>query len=132
MPEGATESALEALPPELDPITPMVDRDHEMHWLRGTWRQSRRGKGRLVFVSGPAGIGKTRLIAELAGWVHERSGRVRYAGAGGAGTALAIAAVREVAEATDPRNTSFRPGPGRELAPAPLVSEGIDDGDLGR
>jgi WD40 repeat protein/class 3 adenylate cyclase len=102
VPEAATEPALEPLPPELDPITPMVDRDHEMHWLRGTWRQSRRGKGRLVFVSGPAGIGKTRLIAELAGWVHERSGRVRYAGAGGAGTALAIAAVREVAEATDP------------------------------
>jgi WD40 repeat protein/class 3 adenylate cyclase len=102
VPEAATEPALEPLPPELDPITPMVDRDHEMHWLRGTWRQSRRGKGRLVFVSGPAGIGKTRLIAELAGWVHERSGRVRYAGAGGAGTALAIAAVREVAEASDP------------------------------
>jgi WD40 repeat protein/class 3 adenylate cyclase/energy-coupling factor transporter ATP-binding protein EcfA2 len=102
VPEAATESALEPLPPELDPITPMVNRDHEMHWLRGTWRQSRRGKGRLVFVSGPAGIGKTRLIAELAGWVHERSGSVRYAGAGGAGTALAIAAVREVAEATDP------------------------------
>ena len=102
VPEAVTEAALEPLPPELDPITPMVDRDHEMHWLRGTWRQSRRGKGRLVLVSGPAGIGKTRLIAELAGWVHERSGRVRYAGAGGAGTALAIAAVREVAEATDP------------------------------
>ena len=102
VPEAATEPALEPLPPELDPITPMVGRDHEMHWLRGTWRQARRGRGQLVFVSGPAGIGKTRLIAELAGWVHERSGRVRYAGAGGAGTALAIAAVREVAEATDP------------------------------
>jgi WD40 repeat protein len=80
----------------------MVDRYHEMHWLPGTWRQARRGRGRLVFVAGPAGIGKTRLIAELAGWVHERSGRVRYAGAGGAGTALAISAVREAAEATDP------------------------------
>jgi len=100
--EAATEPALEPLPPELDPITPMVDRDHEMRWLRGTWRQARRGKGRLVFISGLAGIGKTRLIAELAGWVHERSGRVRYAAAGGAGMALAIAAVREVAEATDP------------------------------
>jgi WD40 repeat protein/class 3 adenylate cyclase/energy-coupling factor transporter ATP-binding protein EcfA2 len=99
---AAAEPALEPLPPELDPITPMVDREHEMHWLRGTWRQARRGRGRLVFVSGPAGIGKTRLIAELAGWIHASSGRVRYAGAGGAGTALALAAVREVAEATDP------------------------------
>jgi WD40 repeat protein/class 3 adenylate cyclase len=100
--EAATAPSLEPLPPELDPITPMIDRDHEMHWLRGTWRQARRGRGRLVFGSGPAGIGKTRLIAELAGWVHEGSGRVRYAGAGGAGTALAISAVREAAEATDP------------------------------
>jgi class 3 adenylate cyclase/WD40 repeat protein len=98
---AAAEPALETLPPELDPITPMVDREHEMHWLRGTWRQARRGMGRLVLVSGPAGIGKTRLIAELAGWVHASSGRVRYAGAGGAGTALALAAVSEVAEATD-------------------------------
>src|SRR5439155_1650067 len=40
--EAATEPALEPLPPELDPITPMVDRDHEMRWLRGTWRQARR------------------------------------------------------------------------------------------
>src|SRR5437762_5503786 len=100
--EAAAAPALEPLPSELDPITPMVDRDHEMHWLRGTWRQARRGMGRLVFVSGPAGIGKTRLIAELAGWVHGRSGAVRYSGAGGAGTAIAIAAVNETAEATGP------------------------------
>lgn len=101
-PEAAAEPAADPLPPELDPITPMVNRDRELHWLRGTWRQARRGKGRLVFVSGPAGIGKTRLIAEVARWVHERSGRVEYAGAGGAGTALALAALREVAETTHP------------------------------
>ena len=102
VPAVETAPVLESLPPELDPITPMVDRDHEMHWLRGTWRQARRGRGRLVFVSGPAGIGKTRLVAELAGWIHANSGRVRYAGAGGAGTALALAAIRETTEATDP------------------------------
>jgi WD40 repeat protein/class 3 adenylate cyclase len=90
------------LPGELDSITPLVDRVHEMHWLRGTWRQARRGAGRLVLVSGPPGIGKTRLVAELADWVHARSGTVRYAGAGGAGTALALAAIRETIEATDP------------------------------
>jgi WD40 repeat protein len=97
-----TAPVLESLPAELDPITPMVDRDHEVHWISGTWRQARRGRGRLIFVSGPAGIGKTRLIAELAGWVHASSGRVQYAGAGGAGTALALAAIRETTEATDP------------------------------
>jgi WD40 repeat protein/class 3 adenylate cyclase len=99
---AATAAGTEPLPSELDYITPMVGRDHEMHWLRGTWRQARRGIGRLVLVSGPTGIGKTRLIAELAGWVHGRSERVRYVGAGGAGTAFALAATREVAETTVP------------------------------
>jgi WD40 repeat protein/class 3 adenylate cyclase len=100
--EDARDVAFEPLPPELDPTTPIVDRERESHWLRGTWRQAQRGKGRLVFVSGPAGIGKTRLIAELAGWVHDRSGRVRYAGAGGAGTALALGELRDVERATVP------------------------------
>jgi len=40
----------------------LVGRDDELHWLRGTWRTCRRGRGRVVFVSGPAGIGKTRLV----------------------------------------------------------------------
>lgn len=47
------------LPPELDSFTPLVDREHDMHWLRGTWRQARRGRGRVLFVSGPSQIGKT-------------------------------------------------------------------------
>ena len=44
----------------------LVERDEELQWLRGTWRVCRRGEGRVLFVSGPAGAGKTRLAAELA------------------------------------------------------------------
>jgi WD40 repeat protein/class 3 adenylate cyclase len=102
LPDRGVATDADNLPPELDAITPMVDREHEQRWLRGTWRQARRGNGRLVFVSGPPGIGKTRLVAELASWVQANSGRVRYAGAGGAGTALALAAIREAADATHP------------------------------
>jgi WD40 repeat protein/class 3 adenylate cyclase len=91
-----------ALPPELDPITPLVDREHEMHWLRGTWRQARRGRGRLVVVSGPTQIGKTRLAAEIASEVGRAGGRVHYAGPGGAAAALAMAAIREAVEAGEP------------------------------
>src|SRR5919109_591504 len=58
-------SQLDPIPVELDPLTPLVDRERELRWLRGTWRQAERGNGRLVLVSGPAGIGKTRLVAEL-------------------------------------------------------------------
>src|SRR5918996_736409 len=92
----------ERLPPELDALTPLVDREHEMHWLRGTRRQAGRGRGRIVFVSGPAQIGKTRLAAEVASEVSRTGGRVHYAGAGGAAAALAIAAVREAMAAAEP------------------------------
>jgi WD40 repeat protein/class 3 adenylate cyclase len=88
-------SASLSLPPELDRLTPLVDREHELRWLRGTWRQVRRGRGRVLVVSGQAMIGKTRLAAELAEHVQLDGGSVRYAGPGGAGAALALASLRE-------------------------------------
>ncbi len=87
----------EPLPIELESETPPVGRERELSWLRGTWRQVRRGYGRVLFVSGPTGIGKTRLVAELAAFAHELVAKVVYAGAGGAGAALAAAAIREAA-----------------------------------
>jgi WD40 repeat protein/class 3 adenylate cyclase len=92
----------ELLPPELDPLTPLVDRELQMGWLRGTWRQVRRGRGRVLFVSGPSQIGKTRLAGEIAGHVRDAGEAVRYAGPGGAGTAIALSAIREAREARAP------------------------------
>jgi class 3 adenylate cyclase/energy-coupling factor transporter ATP-binding protein EcfA2 len=99
-PQAAPSKAL--LPPELDDFVPLADREHERRWLRGTWRQARRGHGRVVFVSGPAGIGKTRLAAELAAYVYLGDGAVRYAGAGGAGGAETLAAIAEARSAAAP------------------------------
>jgi WD40 repeat protein/class 3 adenylate cyclase len=90
------------IPAELDPLTPLVDRDHEMRWLRGTWRMVRRGGGRMLFVSGPAQIGKTRLAGEIAAHVHADGGTIRYAGPGGAATAMALSAIRGAREASTP------------------------------
>src|SRR5262249_58179209 len=45
--------------------TPLVGRDHEMRWARGTWRQVRRGYGRVVAVSGASQVGKTRPTTRL-------------------------------------------------------------------
>ena len=80
---------------ELELDTPLVGREHELAWLRGTWRQARRGYGRVVLVSGLAKTGKSRLAAELAGFAHSNGAAVSYAGAGGTAAALAQSALRD-------------------------------------
>jgi DNA-binding SARP family transcriptional activator/tetratricopeptide (TPR) repeat protein len=45
---------------------PLVGRDRDLARLMETWRAARAGLGSAVVVSGEAGIGKTRLAAELA------------------------------------------------------------------
>jgi class 3 adenylate cyclase len=70
------------LPLELAPDAPLVGREHELSWLRGTWRQVERGHGRALVVSGPPGIGKTRLAAEVASFALDDGASVAYAGAG--------------------------------------------------
>ncbi len=66
------------LPPELDTATPLVGRQAELEWLREQWYETLAGSGRMVFVSGVRGAGKTRLAAELAQEARAR-GAVRYA-----------------------------------------------------
>ena len=67
------------VPAALDTVTPMVGREWEIRRLRWAWRQARRGAGGTWFVIGPAGIGKTRLIAELAQAVADDGGAISYA-----------------------------------------------------
>ncbi|MBD0329418.1 MAG: AAA family ATPase [Thermoleophilia bacterium] len=90
------------LPIGLDADPPLAGRARELAWLRGSWRQAQRGRGRLVVLSGPAGIGKTRLAAEVAAFAHARGAAVAYAGAGGAAAALAVSALRDAAAADAP------------------------------
>jgi class 3 adenylate cyclase len=100
--EPADPLAPRALPLELDVGLPLVGREHEMRWARGTWRQACRGVGRVVVVSGPTGIGKTRLAAEIAAHVQETGGTLRYAGAGGTAIADTLAAIDAGRTATSP------------------------------
>ena len=81
------------LPLELDETTPLVGRDAELSWLRGIWRQAQRGHGRVVLLAGPAGIGKTRLAAEIARQVRSGGDAVDYTGGGGAAQGETLAAI---------------------------------------
>ncbi|HEU5035039.1 MAG TPA: AAA family ATPase [Mycobacteriales bacterium] len=73
-PAGAGE-----LPSALAAVTPVVGRDVEVRRLRWSWRLARRGVPTTCVVLGPPGIGKTRLVAELAAAASLGGGDVRYA-----------------------------------------------------
>jgi class 3 adenylate cyclase/tetratricopeptide (TPR) repeat protein len=46
-------------------LTPFVGRDQELAALRGCLEQAKRGQGQVMFVSGEAGVGKSRLLLEF-------------------------------------------------------------------
>jgi class 3 adenylate cyclase/tetratricopeptide (TPR) repeat protein len=47
-------------------LTPLVGRDHELARLAQAWQQVKLGQGTIVHVTGEAGIGKSRIVRELA------------------------------------------------------------------
>lgn len=47
--------------------TTFVGHSAELNMLRGHLHQAMRGAGSVIFVHGPAGVGKTRLVAEVVG-----------------------------------------------------------------
>jgi WD40 repeat protein/DNA-binding SARP family transcriptional activator len=68
------------LPPELDAgAAPALEgRSDELSWLRERWEQARSGTGGLVTLVGERGIGKSRIMAELAGEAHAAGSAVSY------------------------------------------------------
>ncbi len=60
-------------------LTPLVGRQEELELMLRRWRQAVEGEGRVILVSGEAGIGKSRLIAELQDRLQaEPHTRLRY------------------------------------------------------
>ena len=55
---------------------PFVGRRSELEALHAAWGRAARGAGTLILLSGEAGVGKTRLTAELARTVQAEGGRV--------------------------------------------------------
>jgi len=57
---------------------PFVGRADELATLDAAWRHAARGRGTLLFVSGEAGIGKSRLVGEFAAGVAAQRGRAIF------------------------------------------------------
>ena len=64
----------------LDPIAhcPLVGRESELTFLQGCYEQARAGCGGLVLVHGEAGVGKSRLVEELADHLRWQGVRVLW------------------------------------------------------
>ena len=91
------------LPMQLEGGSPLLaGRERELDWLRRRWARAREGRVVCVMVWGPAGIGKTRLVAELAAEVQRAGAAVLYAG-GGEVAEPALATVAEAGRAIDRR-----------------------------
>jgi class 3 adenylate cyclase/predicted ATPase len=58
-------------------LTPVVGREAELRRLTGAWEQAVAGRGGVVHVTGEAGIGKSRLVHELAESIGEQAGDVQ-------------------------------------------------------
>jgi DNA-binding CsgD family transcriptional regulator/tetratricopeptide (TPR) repeat protein len=56
----------------------LIGRDDEMSRLTTLWQRARRGRMVVALVTGEAGIGKSRLVAELAVAAHGGGGRVLW------------------------------------------------------
>jgi WD40 repeat protein/DNA-binding SARP family transcriptional activator len=91
------------LPPALDaPATqPLAGRDAELAWLLSRWRQARGGRGGLVALRGAHGMGKSRLVADLARAANQAGGTILHATGEGPADGV-VTALRRARAATRP------------------------------
>ena len=62
---GQTEAASRSEVVYANALTPLIGRDEELGLLLRRWHEAKAGEGRVVLLSGEAGIGKSRLLAAL-------------------------------------------------------------------
>jgi class 3 adenylate cyclase/predicted ATPase len=55
-------------------LTPLVNREQELAELRRQWESARSGRGRAVLIASEPGVGKSRLVDELARRIVSRQG----------------------------------------------------------
>jgi len=74
--EASVESRFEAL---RSGETPLIGRDEELELLERRWQQAQAGSGRVVMISGEAGLGKSRLVSAVEQRIKDEGGaELRY------------------------------------------------------
>jgi DNA-binding SARP family transcriptional activator len=81
--------ALSVHRPATEQRVPLVGRDHVLRQLGEALGRADEGKGRMIVVSGEAGVGKTRLVEELASEARRQGVAVLSGGTGARGNHLA-------------------------------------------
>jgi len=99
----------------------LVGREQELGTLLGHWERCLEGRGRLVLVSGEAGVGKTRLAQALADSVRWRGGEVLWGRCYEHERSLAYQPIAEALRAHLCDKETGRQGD-KEMSPPPPVS----------
>ncbi len=73
----------------------LVGRSRELGLLRNLWRSAAAGRPRLVLIGGGAGVGKTRLLAEIADMARAQGAAVASSRCFGTSGQLALAPVAD-------------------------------------
>jgi DNA-binding SARP family transcriptional activator len=103
-------------------ILPFVGRGRELALLRAAWGRAARGSSSLVTIVGEAGVGKTRLTAELARIAQSEGGRV-FAGTTAAPESMPYQAIVEALRSALPLLLVRPPAPARRAALARVLPE---------
>jgi predicted ATPase/DNA-binding SARP family transcriptional activator len=107
------------------PLLPFVGRRRELADLHALWGRAARGAGTFVLLAGEAGVGKTRLTAELARTVAVEGGRV-FVGTTAATEAMPYQAIVEALRSGLPLLLARPPAPARRAALARVLPELAD------
>jgi DNA-binding SARP family transcriptional activator/predicted ATPase len=103
-------------------ILPFVGRSKELTFLRNAWGRAARGSAGLVVISGEAGVGKTRLTAELARTVQAEGGRV-FVGTTASPESMPYQPIVEALRAGLPLLLARQISPERRTVLSPLLPE---------